>query len=267
MINVIDLLLKNLYVKIPAEILDLAFSREGLSMDAVIRDQVIVNVVLTQANLYSGRPKRITLLAEYSKNLEEPTRMAMLAGDYSVYQIPEEAREYRDINAVIDISYPVLMAFQGQYPYTQPSGSRSVMSTAEDAMSSMTRGPSTSTPQVVLMGNNIIKLLHPMAAHIDWSCLVWLAMDENMSNVSPNMIRPLQDMTLYATQMVIWNKLSIRLNQGMLVGGQTLDAVKMIVDQYEGAEERFDAALMKMRGASVLQPNELPHLLASMIGG
>lgn len=267
MINVIDLLLKNLYIKIPNEILTLAFKDEGLSLDSVIKEQVITDVVLLQSNLYSGRPKRITLLAEYAKDLTEPTRMAMIAGDYSVYQIPEEAREYRDINAVIDISYPVLMAFQGQYPYTQPSGNRSVMSSADDALTSLTRSPGTVTPQAVLMGNNIIKLMHPMAAHVDWSCLVWLALDENLTNVSPNMIKPLQQMTLYACQMVIHNKLAIRLNQGMLVGGQTLEAVKEIVDKYEDAEERFEEALMKMRGASVMQPNQLPHLLASIIGG
>ena len=242
MINTVNLLLKNLYLR-------------------------IVDIVLMQSNLYSGRPKRVTLQEAWSKDLTEPTRMAMIAGDYSVYQIPEEHREYRDIIAVIDVAYPTLMAFHGQYPYTHPDGSRSVLSGAEEALSGVTRSPGVITPQAVLMGNNIVKLMHPMASHVDWSCLVWLAMDENFANVSPNMIKPLMDMTVYACQMYIWNKLSIRLNQGMLVGGQTLDAVKNIVDKYEDAEDKFEEALRKMRGASTLQANMLPHLLAQMIGG
>ncbi len=266
MIDVINRLLKELYLKIPNEVLMLAFEpdKELRSLDAVIKEKVIVDHVLSNCNLYSGRPKRISLQESWLKDIKDHENYIAVTGDYCIFQVPEEAREYRDIVAVVDVSYPTVMAFSTPFPMQQLEGN-SVASGVDDALSSMTRTPTNVTPSAVVMGNNVIKLDPPMATWIEWSMLCWLALDEDFSNISPNMIKPLSKMTLYACQMYIYNKMNIRLNQGMLVGGQNLEAIKRVVDRYEDAEDKFDEALMKLRGASVLQANQIGHLLAQCL--
>ena len=262
MIDVIDKLMKTLYTRIPNEILELGFREKGRSLDSVVREKVIVDVVLLNANLYSGQPKRINLKESWLKQMDDDP--FLVTGDYCIYQVPAEYREHKEIVSVIDLSFPTIMSFSTPYPMQQLDG-RSVAGAADEALGSMTRMPGVHTPQVKCSNNGIIELVPPMATHIDWSMLCWLSLDTEFSGISPNMIRPLSDMVVEGCKMVLWNKLAVKLNQGQLVGGQTLEAVKRIIDTYEDAEEKFNEALQRLRGASVLQANQLPHLLAQIL--
>ncbi len=268
MLDVINTLFKTLYIKIPAEILDLAFRSEvrdsNRSLDALIKEKVIVDIVLMNTNLYTGKISKITLQEEWLKDVNTQENYIAITGDYSIYDIPPEARENRDIVHTIDVSYPTMAAFSAHFPLQNLDG-RSVASSASESLMSMTRTPGVYTPAVQLTGNNIIRLEPPMATHIDWILTCFLAIDQNFNNISPNMIKPLSQMTEYACKAYIYNKLKIRLNQGMLVGGQTLESIKSIVDGYENAGEMFDEAVLKMRGASLFQSNQLIHFLSDIL--
>lgn len=267
--NVVNTLLRKLYMRIPEEILVEAFEprKYSRSLDALIKEVIIVDIVLSQCNLYAGKTKKITLLQDFLKVIKDDTVYSAIPGDYSVYAIPPQFREYRPITVVLDIAYPSSLALHSAYPYSFLSG-RSVANGLEEALSSFTHTPAYVTPTPILLDgdNGIIQLSPPMTMHTDWILSCMLAYDKDFTNVGTNMINPLFNLTLYATQAYIYNKLYVKVNQGYLHGGFQLEAMKSLVDNYADAHEKFEEALTKFRGAAMFDKDTLVDTLSLMIG-
>ncbi len=266
MINTINILLQKLYLEIPSEILHLAFKpeKEIRSIDAIVRDKIIVDIVLMNCNLYAGKLKKVTIFEKYRKQIGDTNNTNPLPGDYSVYQIPLEMTENKQINHVLDLSYPSSLSLTASWPLQGLEG-RSVMNGADEALSSMTHTPTYLTPNVILMNNNTIKLDPPMSMHFDFLMTCMLEHSETMDDMARNQIQPLSKCVLYATQMFIYTQLRIFLNQGALAGGQQLEAIKDIVDSYADASEKFEEAMMRYRGSSLLEKSSLITFLSEIV--
>ncbi len=267
MIDTINILTKKLFPVIPSEILHLAFEPDKAmkSLDAVIREKVIIDMVLMNINLYAGRLKKLTVYEHYRKEISETEAYNPTPGDFSVYQIPMEMTENKQIVSVIDIAYPHTLALSTSYPHQNVEG-RSVLNGATEALGSFTNSPITITPVPVLCNNNIIRYEPPLMLHVDMILTCLLEYSETMDDMASNQIEPLFKCTLYATQMYIYNKLIIQLNQGYLAGGLQLEAVKNIVDTYSDAHEKFDEAIKIFRGSATLEKTALVTLLSEMLG-
>jgi len=264
--NIINILLRKLYNQIPKEVLELALnpSEYNRTLDALVKEEIIVGIVLVDCNLYAGRPTKITLKETMLKTIDEESDYSIV-GDHSIYYIPPEFRENRDITVVLDMAYPAILSLPNAYPYNQVYG-RSVLNAADDALSSMTHQPMYMTPEPILMGNNTIALNPPMTRHVDWILSCMLSYDKDFTNVSSNLIKPLEKMVIYGAQVFIYNKLRIKVQQGFLEGGAQLEPIKEIVESYSDAQEKFDEAFKKFRGASVFEKQTLVDLLSLCIG-
>jgi len=269
--NVINLITRNLYMRIPKEILTVAFhdlqQETNRTIDSLIKEYIIIDVVLAHCNLYAGKTKKIVLYEQFGKRIDDTMMVASMSGSYGVYTIPPEAREYRPISVVLDVAYPTTTALFGTFPNVNNVG-RSVANGIDEALSSFTHAPAYVTPQPQLIDGDsgIVQLSPPASIHVDWILSCMLAYDNEFSNISPNMLTSLKKMTEYATKAFIYNTLFIRINQGYLQGGVQLESIRSIVESYADSNTEFEAALLKFRGASVFTTEGLAEMCSLMIG-
>lgn len=264
--NVINILIRKLYHRIPTPVLEEAFrpTYHNRTLDALIKERIIVDTVLTDCNLYAGKTKKIPLSIDYIKRVEDAGSSRYISSDYSVYYIPPEARENRDITVVLDLAYPSELTMTNMYPGQFLSG-RSVANVADQALGNATQTPQYLTPTPILMGNNIVRLEPPSSLYTDYVLSCMLAFDKDFTNISTNMVNPIFKCVLYATQMFIYNELLIRMNQGFRQGGAPLASIVDIVNTYEGAEERYDESMKTLRGASMFDKSTMIQMINLMI--
>jgi hypothetical protein len=262
--NVIDIILnKVMNFYIPEMILESTFRNERgiLSMKELLKDKIIVGIVLQDCNLYAGKITKIVLKPEYAKDLVPENTIYHSTGYYSMYEIPPEAREYKDIVSVIDIIRPI------DYDTPSPECSNGISSfntlgsLTNDVLNSVS-GTVTVDPTPILLANNIIRIEPPFIAHMDWVLSCLLSYDENFSNITPNMVTPLTNLVVLATKAYIYNKLINDTQLAVIVGGAEFDSFRSIVESYETAHEEYKEALMKFRGAATFDKD----ILTSMIG-
>ena len=269
--NVINNLLRDLYHKIPPEIIDISFrnlrEQSRTTTDAVIRQYIIEDIVLVNCNLYAGKKKKIILYQDMGKRINDDTFQAAMSGSYGVYTVPPEAREFRSINAVLDIAYPTTMALYGSFP-NEVSLGRSVANSVDEALSSFTRTPAFLTPTPMLIDGDagIIQLSPPAAIHIDWVLSCMLSYDKEFTNLSLNMFNSLKKMVEHATKAFIYNSMSVKINQGYLQGGLQLESIKSIIESYADANEKFGESLDKFRGAATFSPETFRDMMSLMVG-
>ena len=268
--NVINILIRNLYFKVPPEIVDVAFrdkrAQSHITNDAAIKELIIEDRVLVGCNQFAGKPKKIVLYESYGKNMEDTTFQSAMSGSYGIYAIPASVRENRPITAVLDIAYPTTMAVYGTFP-NQIAAGRSVANSVDEVLTSFTDTPVYITPTPTLLDGDqgIVALAPPAALHVDWVMSCLLGYDKDFSNISPNLLESLKSMTEFATKSFIYNNLFVKINQGYLQGGQQLEAIKNIIESYADSEEKFDAALLRFRGASVFAPEVLRDYISLML--
>lgn len=262
--DVLIYILKQIYLKIPREVLIEAFQPGMESLDYAIKKIIIFDIVLRSCNLFAGKLTKIKLKTSYSIRVNaDDYPFPLYDGNYTLYRIPPEVRANRDIVAAIDIAYP-LGQFSA-YGYSPEVGSNTIASLTNEVLSSNTHSPQYLTPVPIAMDDNIIKLDPPQAFHVDWIVSCMVKYDENFNNITPNMYKSLGEMSLNATKMYIYNKLMIPISQGFLVGGKNLEAIKFTIEKYDDAEDKFNEALKHFRGAATFSKDNLVDLISLMV--
>jgi hypothetical protein len=261
--SAIEHCLKDIRLNIPYEILTEAFKHEykerNKSLDGIIKEKIIVDIVLRKTNLYSGKLKKIELLGEWAITTRSPNIVGVGLG-YNVYAIPPAFRENRDITSVISLSYP-LGLFEDNY--LQPNTYDSLYNKTNELFEN-TFGTGQSFPIPTLVEDNIIKLHPPQTQHVNWLLTCMLAYDSNFTNISPNMIEPLSELCIYATQMYIYNKLKIPINSAIIHSGSEIGSFNDIIDSYSDAKEKFNEMLMQFRGAATFDQENILSILNLM---
>jgi len=264
--NVLNHVLKKLrMLHIPDMILVAAFKPhvENRTLEALIKEKIVVGIVLEDCNLYAGKLKKIILLDSFRKEMGIDQNIYTISQAYSVYEIPPQDREHRDLTHAIDVSYPSRMMGGSIYP-SQYTGGKSLGSLANEVLSSFTGTPVTITPTPILMANNTVRLDPPMAAHVEWVLTCLLAYDSNFTNIAPHMIEPLSDLVVLATKAYIYNTLINNNDLAAMVGGASLDSFRSIVESYSDSYEKYTAAVLTFRGAATFDKENLVSLLREM---
>lgn len=269
MISAIENALRMVYANIPREILEVAFRPKDYqqSLDQRIKDVIVSGRVLPDCNVNAGTIKRIPLAGYMVENtLPDPGWASVVdpsAG--SLYRIPAQARENRDIVGVIDISFP--FDYTG-YNSGQPGfsgGGNTLVGLAGAALDSHTHNNACLTPTPTLLANNMV-LITPFSNFLsDWILVCRLGYDDEFTNIPRSVITPLSKLVLTATKAYIWTNLTIRIDQAALSGGQELGQFKTIVDSYQQAQEQYDNDFMKVRGSTMYDPAALKYLLRKML--
>jgi len=255
--------LKEIKTRIPSEILNEAFMRKAnvqyKSLDSILKEEVIVDVVLRKTNLYSGKLKKIELRQDYITELTSPEILG-IGLPYPFYVIPPEAREYTDITSVIGVAFPITEYSQSVYA---AQGYNSIQNKTSELLDN-TFSSGTTYPTPFLLDNNTIKLDPPQYISVPWLLTCMLAYDSNFTNISYNMIPSLCKLCVTAAKMIIYNRLKIAIDLAYINTGAEIGAFKDIVDSYSDAADDLEKDLLDFRGAASFDKEQSIAMISLM---
>lgn len=258
-----------IYNTIPMPILEAAFRPRDyqVSLDARIKDVIISGRVLSDCNINAGKIKRIALSTCKIENvLPDPEFNSILSPTPgTLYRVPQEVRENRDIVGVIDISY--LYDYTGFNDLSPGFGANgnTVRSLAAAMLNSHTHRNACLTPTPTLMSNNMILITPTNSFLTDWCLVCRLGYDEEFTGLHNAAILPLSNLITTATKAYIWVNLVIRIDQAELSAGQELGQFKPIVDSYRDAVDNYREELKKFSASQLFDPAVNRYILRAML--
>lgn len=264
--NPIQYILNRVANTIPRPILDEAFepAKHYVTLDERIREEVIAGRVLPDCNLYSGKVSRIVLRHTWVEFTTTPPMLGLVnAGNYTVYRIPPDQREYKKIVAVTSVDYP-----PSYYPtdmmntFGMNNAGLSSGDLACQAINSLTGRGTVFRPTPILKEGNLVYIMPPQSSHIDWIITCRLEYDDQFMNMENNSIGPLTDLTECAIKAYIYNKLVLKIDSIRVEGGLELSKFREIVDSYADQEDKYKEALLNFRGSAILDVERLGRIIA-----
>lgn len=242
--NAIDKALQEIRATIPLPILQRAFintiehyQQLNVSLDSVIRDQVISQRVWTDCSLQGAQQ----LLIPFREL--RPTQ----PDAYSfIYRIPKSMTNGRSIMTVLDVVYYVaqgLVAYGGSYSSVNTLNStceNSPILQAGKALRDVDGNISQiSTANAQIIGENVILINDNSGLVVAGGAHVMLAHDEQFSNIKGNLYGAFGKLVVLATKAWIFNNLEIIIDRNEVWSGMAVGKFKEIVERYSSAEDMY----------------------------
>ena len=120
MIDPVRQALIRIYHTIPRPILEAAFrdlpEDDTETLDTLILKKVFLTRMRDDLSIRAGKVFKLLLNNNWCHYASSPSPYALgLSGTYSVYHIPPEAREHRDIVAIMEIRFPYNLGQQTNF--------------------------------------------------------------------------------------------------------------------------------------------------------
>lgn len=238
--------------KIPLDILQAAFNIDenertiNLSSlgDKILR-KVIKKRVMLDANIVGGIETTIPL------NNIAPSFFEHF---FTVYQIPPELTNNKEIISALSISFMPANGYfgqvGGQYGGSGMNSNNTFGATFNPMMNVADRiGNAASSTGVMTNAHLEIVAYNTIAVYAHYRSLanfglrVVLENDSNMNNISPRSYKHFSQLCTLAVKAYIYNKLIIALNNGYLSGGQDLGIFRQKIEAMESAEDDYNTFL------------------------
>lgn len=268
--NALDIALSRIRVRIPSQILDIAFAKREpwdvtCSHDEMILNHIIRAFVLKDTNIFGGKQKQIILRPEYKEKLQFNVDDGYLhTGPFSLFRIPAEAREGQPIVEVHGVAY------RGNYsdyiPQTAgwPGGvNLSVLGHA--VLDSHTFSSSPVKPNIELLTSDLVRLWPPQHSFVIWVMTCRIAYDQDFTNLNTSAMDTFAEVCVEATKMFIYNKIVIPMDEAHIQAGQQIGEIKRIVDSYSEAPQRYKELMTQLAGTMLLDPVRLQSILPYML--
>lgn len=234
--NPITYALNNLRMHIPLEVLEKTFlglnpSRfvTPVSLDSIIRDQVIDAKVMVDCNLIGGTEVYIPLQGLPFQRIDNFT---------SIYQIPKSLTQGRSITTALSVAYGFGSPIGGSNMGLR--NSNSLLDAASGVMASQAPIPDVSTAYVSLIGENTIMIQDNMSLPANIALRCKLENDSNFNHLKGPQYMQFAELVLLATKAYIYVKNQIPMDRAYLSGGQDLNAYRTIIDGYSDAAENYN---------------------------
>lgn len=271
--NPIEHSLRRLYHSIPPEILDVAFRprQRGMTLDACIHEDVIVDRVIPDINVCRGKVCKITLDPSWIERVEVKEQFLFArTSSNSVYRIPPEARENSSIVEVISVNIPrTNYVSSSSYPFLNNTGSNGVMDYANAALEMQTFASAASLPRPRLVSGSQVELIPASItslATIYWILDCRIAYDDELTNLNKSAYLPLAELIECAVKGYIYNLLALRMDKAQLESGMEFGKFKDIVESYsENNSDKYQEKLMNFRGGATLDPANMQKILYMMM--
>lgn len=260
-----------IYNTIPMEVLEAAFNphKEDVSLDECILKEVIRSRVRDDISLRGGKVFKLILDLNWCEFTTSPSRYALgLAGSYSTYKVPPEAREHRDICAVLGVRFPIVLgspATSSTFYNNSSLKGTTVGSAACAALQAQTGAGQIVSPQGSIREGNVIQLNPPQYNFVPWQVKVRLMYDDNFSGMDVSVVYPFIELCEFAVKAYIYTKLIFQIESNLVVYGADIGVMKDIVSQYADANEKYDEQIIQLGGAELLDADRLPGILMRMV--
>ena len=74
-------------------------------------------------------------------------------------------------------------------------------------------------------------------------------------------IRPFCHLCKYAVQAYIYTNTIVDIESNMVFRGASVGVIRDIISEYRDATDKYDEAMMELRGAAIYEPNRLIGIL------
>lgn len=241
------------------------------SVDDKILNKVIKNRVLLDANIVGGIETIVPL------NGAQPSYYDQY---YTVYKVPPEATNNKEIISALSISFMPASGYFGQvasgfgpgggYNSSNFNGNQqnnTVMDIARRIGDSASIAGALCNAHLELVAYNTILIYASYRAVSNFGVRVILENDSNLNNIQPKSYIGFGLLCSLAVKAYIYNKLIIPVNSGYLAGGQDLGIFKSIIESYSSAEEEYRTYLREQWGATAYMNDTTRYnrLLSSML--
>lgn len=258
-----------IYATIPREVLEAAFNPHeyDVSLDDLIKEKVLLARVRDDISLRGGKIFRIMLNLDWCKYTSSPSPYALgISGSYSTFAVPPEAREHRDICAVLSTRFPysISNSSQGTFANDCSGAGNTVSQLACAALSAQTGASMLSWPTANVRPGNVIQLDPPQYNFVPWQITVRLKYDDNFSGMDVSVVYPFVDLCLNAVKSYIYTNLIFQVETNVVRRGMELGVIKDLVSSYSDAEEKYTEGLIVLGGAEVLDIDRLKGILTRM---
>ena len=235
--------------KIPLEILQAAFNIDeqpetiNLSSlgDKILR-KVIRKRVMLDANIVGGIETTIPL------NNIAPSFFEQF---YTVYQIPSELTNNKEIISALNIAFMPANGYFGQVGGAYAGSGMNqnntfgamynpVMNVADRIGSAASSTGVMSNAHLEIVAYNTILVYAHYRSLANFGLRVILENDSNLNNIQPRSYKNFSMLCLLAVKTYIHNKLIVALNNGYLSGGQELGVFRAKIEAMESAEQEYE---------------------------
>lgn len=242
--NAIDKALQEIRATIPLPILQRSFintiehyQQLNVSLDSVIRDQVIAQRVWTDCSLQGAQQ---VLIPFRELRPQQPD------GYSFIYRIPKSMTNGRTIMSVLDVVYYVaqgLVAYGGSYSMVNSLSTSCENSPILQAGKALRDVDSNialiSTANAQVIGENVIFINDNSGLVVSGGAHVMLAHDDQFSNIKPNLYNAFGKLCVLATKAWIFNNMEIVIDRNEVWSGMAIGKFKEIVDRYSSAEDLY----------------------------
>lgn len=272
MYDLITVALDRIKFEIPMEVLKYTFSptrydpsRKGLirdystgvSLDMVIRRQVIDPRVMVDINLCSGVEVFIPLDRAESERIDNWTY---------IYRIPKELTQGRNITSVYGLSYGAGHTL-GNVGVISSDRSMA-LEAAAGLMQSNAAWTQVQTAYCTLVAENTVMVTNmnrvPGIAYL--RCLV--SHDPNLANIPTHYSEVFSELCTLATKAYIYTNSIIPLDEGVISGGASLGRIREVVDSFADAGQMYREFLKERWRKAGIMANTAQHrrLLRHTVG-
>lgn len=217
-----------------------------LSLDAILRDQLIYGRVLPDINLISGSEDFIPLSRAKQEWIDQFN---------SIYRFSDEATGGRTITSVYEVTYSyasnsMLGGYGGYGAYSTRSSA--LLKSARDVLRTSVGSPAQSTAYVQLVGHNAVMVNDITPIQNSGALRCKISHDPNLNNLQPAYQQRFATLALYAARAYVYTALVIDLDEGMLRGGQQIGRFREIVDSFADADNMYIEELSRFTKVGIL---------------
>lgn len=266
MLNAVDYALREIKANIPKEILDKTFInvpdrfrtvRNSISVDAIIKQKVIREIVLVDCNMMNASQVDIVI---------DPRWIESLGGGHIVIRIPKTHTQNRSITEVTDVNY---------LPLSGPLMPYGVLGTAQEIQGATRRlinrqlNPNLAgTVDCEVVGENTIAVRGIGTIPGRIYATVMVEHDDNLSGLKRTIYPLFGELCLLACKRYIWVNRIIPMDKAEIDGGYELNRFTSIIESYEDAGDEYKELLEeKWRKASIVADRARHHKYIKMITG
>lgn len=236
--NPISYALNNLKMHIPYEVMEKAFislnpkighvQRSNISVDAIIREMVIEEKVMTDCNLLGGKETFIPL---YTLTPERVDHFTL------IYRIPKSLTQGRSIVRALSVAYGEGTLMVGTNMGIRNSSG--LLDAASGLVSSQAAIPTVASAYVQLIGENVVLINDNMALPANCYLRCRLENDSSMAGLQTTAYFAFAELVVYAVKAYIYNMLRIQMDTAILHAGMELGAFRETVMEYADAAQNY----------------------------
>ncbi len=200
----------------------------GVSMDTIIRRQIIEGKVMIDINLCSGVEVFIPMMDAISERVDPWTM---------VYTVPKELTQGRSITEVYGLSYGQGHTL-GNVGVISEDRSM-VLEAAAGLMQSNSAWTQVQSAYCTLIADNTVMVtnMNRVPGIMFLRCMV--AHDPNLANLPMSYSDAFSELCILATKAYIYNRTIIPLDEGAIRGGASLGRIREVVDSYADAASMY----------------------------